>query len=302
MRQVGSRLCWTALAALSVVLLSASPALAVGTPAGTTITNQATVDYQDANGNPLQTLSNVVSTTVSQVAGVAVTPNAAQAADPGDTVPYLHTVENTGNGTDTIDVTTSSSQGWTVSLYLDDGDGVFEPGTDDLALADSDTDGTPDSGALAADTSVNIWVSVDVPAGAANGTVDTTTVTGTSSFNTSVSDSATDTTTVAAPSLSVVKSVSPSGSQPPGTTLTYTVVITNNGAAGASAVVMSDPVPANTTYVAGSITQDAAAKTDVGGDDNADWNATAANTVTVDIGTLAGSGGSTTITFQVTID
>lgn len=302
MKQVGSRNRWTLLAALGVALLSASPTLAVGTPAGTAITNQATVDYQDANGNALQALSNVVTTTVSQVAGVAVTPNGAQSADPGDTVPYLHTVENTGNGSDTIDVTAVSSQGWTVSLYLDDGDGAFEPGTDDAVLADSDADGTPDTGALANDASVDVWVSVDVPAAAANGTVDTTTVTGTSSFNSSVSDSATDTTTVAAPSLSVVKSVSPSGSQPPGTTLTYTVVVTNNGAADANAVVMSDPVPTNTTYVAGSIAQDAVGKTDVGGDDNADWNATAANTVTVDIGTLAGSGGTTTITFQVTID
>ena len=48
--------------------------------------------------------------------------------NPGDTVPYLHTVANTGNGSDTIDLTASSSQGWTVPLYVDDGDGVFEPG------------------------------------------------------------------------------------------------------------------------------------------------------------------------------
>ena len=83
----------------------------MGTTAGTPITNQATVDYEDANGNPLQALSNIVSTTVSQVAGVSVTPDNSQTADPGDSVPYLHVVENTGNGPDTIDVTASTSTG-----------------------------------------------------------------------------------------------------------------------------------------------------------------------------------------------
>jgi uncharacterized repeat protein (TIGR01451 family) len=283
------------------VVLGTSQALALGTPAGTNITNQATVDYEDANGNPLQALSNVVTTTVSQIGGVDVSPNNASSANPGDTVPYLHTVTNSGNGGDTIDLTTSSSQGWTVNLYVDDGDGVFEPGTDDLPPTDSDADTTPDTGALAADGTIDIWAAVDVPAGAANGAVDTTTVTGTSSFDTNVSDSATDTTTINAPNLSVVKSVSPAGNQPPGTTLTYSIVVTNNGAATANLVVLTDPIPANTTYVVGSIVQDLINRTDAGGDDNADYNVTNANTVTVDIGSLA-STASTTITFQVTIN
>ncbi len=301
MRQAFSRIFRTALVALGIGMLAASPALALGTPAGTTITNQATVDYQDANGNPLQALSNIVSTTVSQVAGVSVTPDNSLTADPGDTVPYLHVVENTGNGPDTIDVTASSSQGWTTTLYADDGDGVFEPGVDDLALPDTDTDGTPDTGVLANDTSTQIWVAVDVPAGTIDGTVDTTTVTGTSSFNTGVQDTATDTTTVTSPDLGVTKSVAPAGAQPPGTTLTYTIVVANNGATDAVSVVLTDPVPANTTYVAGSITEDGNPRTDVGGDDSADYNVTNPNTVTVDIGTLAAAA-STTITFQVTIN
>lgn len=292
---------WLGAAVTAVVLLASSQAFALGTPAGTPITNQATVDYEDANGNPLQTLSNIVTTTVSQVGAVDVSPNNATSASPGDTVPYLHTVTNNGNGGDTIDLTASSSQGWTVTLYVDDGDGVFEPGTDDLPATDSDADTTPDTGALAADGTLDIWAAVDVPAGAANGTVDTTTVTGTSSFDTNVSGSATDTTTITAPTLSVVKSVSPAGNQPPGTTLTYSIVVTNNGAATANLVVLTDPIPANTTYVGGSITQDTVAKTDAGGDDNADHNVTNPNTVTVDIGSLAASA-STTITFQVTIN
>ncbi|ANM29588.1 hypothetical protein ABI59_08360 [Acidobacteria bacterium Mor1] len=281
-------------AAIAALVLLATPALALGTPEGTPISNTATVNYEDDNGNPLSATSNTVTTIVAQVAAVDVDPDNASSADPGDTVTYLHTVTNNGNGDDTIDLAAVSSQGWTVTIYLDDGDGVFEGGADDTVASDT--------GLLSADGSVDIWIEVVVPAGTADGTVDTTTVTGTSQFDSGVSESATDTTTVDSPDISVVKSVSPTGDQPPGTTLTYTMVVTNNGNAAASAVVLTDAVPANTTYVAGSITQDAGSLTDGGGDDNGDFGATTAGTVTVTIGTLAASGGSTTITFQVTID
>jgi uncharacterized repeat protein (TIGR01451 family) len=131
--------------------------------------------------------------------------------------------------------------------------------------------------------------------------VDVVTVTGTSSFNAAVSDPATDTTTVAAPALAVVKGVAPAGSQPPGTQLTYTMVVTNGGSGSASNVALTDPVPTNTSYVAGSIRQDAAGRTDVSDGDNADYNVTNPGKVTVQIGSL-GSGASTTIEFRVTID
>ena len=98
-----------------------------------------------------------------------------------------------------------------------------------------------------------------------------------------------------------MKSVLPAGPQSPGTILTYTMVVTNSGTGAASGVVLTDPEPANTTYVANSITQDAASRTDGTGDDNADFGGTTAGAVTVDIGTLA-AGASTTITFQVSID
>ncbi len=79
------------------------------------------------------------------------------------------------------------------------------------------------------------------------------------------------------------------------------MVVTNGGTGTATNVVLSDAIPTNTTYVAGSITQDAAAKTDIVDGDNADHNGTTAGAVTVTIGSLASSA-STTITFQVTIN
>ncbi len=282
-----------AVAALALVAGATGLAFAAGTPAGTVISNQATVTFTDVNGNPLTQLSNVVTTTVSQVAAVTVAPDGASNADPGDVVVYAHTVTNNGNGDDTFDLSAASSQGWTVAIYADAGTiGVYEPGID---LPISDT------GTLTADATIAILVTVTVPAGTTNGTVDTTTVTATSQFNAGVSDSATDTTTIDAPALSVLKSVSPTGDQPPGTVLTYTIVITNGGSGAANSVVMRDPIPANTAYVASSIVQDGTPKGDGTGDgDNADYNGTNPGEVTVNIGTLA-AGASTTVSFQVQI-
>ncbi len=282
-----------------LVVVWASVAQAVGTPAGTVITNTVTVTYEDSGANPFSTNASV-STTVSQVAAVQAAADNAGGAVAGQTVYYPHTITNLGNGTDNFDVTTSSSQGWTVTLYEDvNNNGAYDAGTDVL-LDDDDLDTTPDTGNLAADDSLRIIVCIAVPGGTPDGTVDVTTVTATSDFDGS-NESATNTTTVATPSISVTKTVSPAGNQPPGTTLTYTIVVTNTGTGTASNVLLTDPVPANTTYVGGTITQDAAARTDIADGDNADWNDTTANTVTVSIGTLAGAA-STTIEFQVTID
>lgn len=287
--------------AVAALLIWTTAAVAVGTPAGTTIQNQATVTYEDANANTLTELSNIVQTTVSQVAGVLINPDNSGTGDPGDILYYAHTVTNTGNGDDTIDLSAASSQGWTVTFYQDvDGDGLYNSAVD-VPLADSDGDGTPDTGVLAGDGTYQVLVAVEIPAGTADGTVDTTTVTATSTFDVTVSDSAVDTTNAQSPALTVTKSVAPAGDQPPGTTLTYTIVVSNGGSTGASNVVLTDPVPAFTTYVAGSIVQDGTGLTDGGGDDNGDFGVSNAGTVTVDVGALA-AGASTTISFQVTID
>jgi uncharacterized repeat protein (TIGR01451 family) len=285
---------------LLAALLCASPVLAAGTPAGASITNQATVDYTDANGNPLQTVSNVVTTIVSQVSAVTVDPDNALNATPGDTLYYAHTVTNNGNGSDTVDLTAISSNGWATALFFDaDASGTFTPG--DVALGDTDGDTIPDTGSLPFDGTYRILVSLAIPAGIANTVTDTITVTGTSSLAPFASDTAIDTTTVNAPDLAVVKSVLPAGPQPPTTVLTYTIVVTNNGQGDAVAVVVTDPIPVFTTYVAGSLTLNGGGLTDAGLDDAGDFNVTAGGAITVTIGTIA-PGGSATVVFQVTID
>jgi len=298
------RLPFLATALLVAGLFSILPAMAGGTIPGTVITNQATVDFTDANGNALQVLSNVVSTTVSQVGGVLVDPDNSNNAVPGDVVYYAHRVTNTSNAPDTINLTTVSSQGWAVQIYADvNGDGLFDGG--DVLLGDSDGDGNPDPGVLGVDSFFDILIEVTVPGNTVDGTVDTTTVTGTSLFDPAVSESAIDTTTIQAPSLSVVKSVAPSGNQPPGTTLTYTVLMTNNGTGPASAVVVNDPIPANTTFVPGSA---AGAGTTIeyshdGGLTYDSSNAAPVTHIRWTLGAaLASGGGSATVSFQVTID
>ena len=299
----------TCLAVLALAMtVLAVPSWAVGTRAGTNITNTARVDFRDVNGNALFQLSNTVSTTVSQVASVIVDPNNGPITmNPGDVYYFPHIVTNAGNFDDYINLTAVSAGGWPVAIYRDvNGDGVYQPGLD-IPLLDSpgDADAIPDSGLLSdsgVGSSMRILVAVTVPAGTADGTGDVTTVTGTSVFDPTKLDTATDTINVTSPNVAVVKSVAPVGPQPPGTVLTYTIVVTNNGTAAANTVVLTDPIPANTTYQAGTITYNAAARTDGADGDNADYNVTNLGQITATIGALAASGGTATVTFQVKIN
>jgi uncharacterized repeat protein (TIGR01451 family) len=219
-------------------------------------------------------------------------------------------VVNDANDTDTIEVSGSSSNGWTpIDFYLDvNGNGVYDSGTD-TALTNTNGSGGVDTGALPDSVSnpgnndVDILACLTVPAATTNGTTDDLTVNVESAADSNETGQAVDTTTVSAPALTVSKAVSPTGNQPPGTTLTYTITISNAAGSGqANNVVLTDPIPTNTTYVGSSITQDAAARGDGTADgDNADHNVTTAGAVTVTVGNMAG-GTSTTITFQVTID
>ncbi|HWQ33839.1 MAG TPA: hypothetical protein VNQ79_13395, partial [Blastocatellia bacterium] len=54
------------------------------------------------------------------------------------------------------------------------------------------------------------------------------------------------------PQLSLSKSVSPAGSQIPGTDLTYTITFTNTGGAAARSLIISDQIPASTDFKTGS--------------------------------------------------
>jgi hypothetical protein len=107
------------------------------TAGGTTISNQATATYSDGTNN-YSTLSNTVTVTVSNVSGLAITPDAGSnpTVVAGQTgVLYNFTVSNTGNFTDQVRFLAS---GGSVR--------VAGPGTITRAVIDVDSSGTISAG------------------------------------------------------------------------------------------------------------------------------------------------------------
>jgi len=137
---------------------------------------------------------------------------------------------------------------------------------------------------------------------------------------TPVTPPVTTTTTVQGANLTITKEVSSdggvtfaaTGTGAPLSTLTYRITISNGGAGAASAVVVTDPMPAYTTYtagsaksstVAGALFADVAnvALTDaVDAVDGYDFGVTAANQATLSVPTVA-AGATVVLFYQVTI-
>jgi uncharacterized repeat protein (TIGR01451 family) len=88
----------------------------------------------------------------------------------------------------------------------------------------------------------------------------------------------------------------------PGATLRYTIVVTNNGAANATSVALTDTIPASTTYAAGSMTLNAAVLTDGSDADAGNTTGAPVSSISVNAGTVNASGGTATVTFQVTVN
>jgi len=120
-------------------------------------------------------------------------------------------------------------------------------------------------------------------------------------------NSATGVYSVNAPALSFVKSAVITdllgGSTPSdGATITYTLVVSVSGSGTADNVIITDAIPANTTYVSNSLTLNAGALSDGADADAGDFNISNANNITVDLGNLTNASGNQTITFSVTIN
>lgn len=269
---------------------------------GTNITNIATATYGllDNGLRPYTESTNGAHATVATLPGVDLYSDGTGTGDPGDQMVYAFTVKNTGNAADTFDLTYTSSAGWTWVIWKDvDGNGI--PGTDgDVVVTDT--------GALNALATANFLAVATIPAGSSDGATDTAVVTGTSRIDTGVSDTATFTTTVTAPVLTITKTVSPTGNQPPGTELTYQATVTNVGTGVATSVVISDIVPQYTTYVAGSIKTGATAgslvaRTDASDGDGGRYDAGTDVVTAGGAGVLSlGAGGTWVLEFKVTID
>lgn len=142
---------------LALTVFAGSSAIAEGTPAGTIINCWSTANYANGQGVPQPpVVSNVVSVTVAQKAGVSVSPPSTTLSSPaGQTVVFPAEIHNTGNGTDSVSVTSSAASGWTTTMYVDDnGDGIKEQ---------NETTVVPASMSLPPDSVLKLLVCVQIP-------------------------------------------------------------------------------------------------------------------------------------------
>jgi len=338
--------------------LAAGQALAAGTPAGTTITNNATANFS-VGGTPAAPITSTVTITVDELISVRVTPpaSATSVTSPDTNEALAFVVTNVGNGQESFTLApgyivtgdnfdpTAGSVG---TLFLDvNADGQYTSGTD-TAITGPLT--------LNADQSARVLVVANIPGGQVDGSQGRATLTATSttpgaagaapgtvlagqgtggvdamvgvgpggSTDSGSDDIGTGTYQVTSGLVTLAKTllsvtdpfgntcpVTGGNQSPclvPGATLEYriTVTVTSAASAVAQSLVITDNVPANTTYAAGSIRVNGAARTDAADADNASCagcgNAT--GTLTANLGNVTGTAGGavTTIDYRVRIN
>jgi len=261
----------------------------------TKISNIVTLNYENENGDPQpEETSDPSVIDVGQYADIEMNvENSSFDVTPGDDLVVPIEITNTGNGPDTYDGSYSSNYlDW--NFYCDnDGDGLLDTNIDTLCV-DSDGDGQPDTGEVQPGETVQILAVTNIPENSNDLSEDSLTFTATSSQDSNISEDGIIKTTVHSPSISVEKSVSPSGENPPGTELTYTVIVTNNGSGLAKNVKIYDKIPTDTTYVNSSV--------EIDGVSQSDNVVKSGNEIIISIEQLGSNGGNVKVTFKVTID
>ena len=324
---------------LLLLLAVALPVQAANTPSGAVISSAATVNYAIAGMNQ-PAITSLTSFPVDSKVDVLVTRTADAAVLPGSTGQVLaFTITNLGNtsqryrlsalprATDNFDmnnVRIFRDNGGTPGL-LDGGDTLY---IDSASFGDVVSGGTvtvliasdaPVS-QVNAETAVYDLVAETIDAGSTSLTVQTAggdtggiDVLFADGAGSHASDlgrdgkhSAFGTYTVSDVTVAVNKNVSVvdqfGGSQPvPGAVLRYTITVTVVGSNAANGIVITDPVPADTTYAPGSLRLNGALLSD-GADADAGEVAGAPSTVTVRLGNLTAASPMQTIIFDVRIN
>lgn len=321
-------------------------AQAAMTPAGTDINNTATVQYTDPDSNPHTDSSNTNTFKVAEILDVTVASNDAaplSVLTPEANKVLSFTVTNTGNGNEVYALTASNALSGdqfdpaNVRIYIDtNGDGLLDGG--DVLLNPGVNDPS-----LAPGASVKVLLVSDIPAGLANGdlgnvrlsaeskttqstpvmpdpvgavfagqgdggvdaVVGTTQAVGEATQGYLVRDYSLVMTKTHA--LTFPGNPALNGKAVPGATITYTLTLTATGGGTFTNIMISDNIPAHTTYKAGSLTLNGNPITD---GQNGDAGYVQGGVVRVfpnGSDSVANSGSvtapsSNVVTFQVTID
>ncbi|MFC7537868.1 hypothetical protein ACFQPG_10905 [Sphingomonas sp. GCM10030256] len=320
---------WCSLSMAFAAVGYAAPAVAAGTPAGTTITNTAKATFDlpgggsaDINSNPVNILvDELLDVSVASLNGgtVTVTPSASNQV-------LMFQVTNAGNGSERFRLIARDTLAGddfdptTTSIVLDsNGNSIYDPGTDTVYTAGSNDP------VLAQDASVTVFVLSSIPATVTDGQqgrveLQAIAVTGSGTAGTIFADqgqgggdAVVGATTaqglgsglyaVSAASVSFVKSASvldPFGgtSQVPGAVITYSLTATVNGSGNLKNLVISDSVPTGTVYEPNSLTLSGAALTDAADGDSGEIGASG---IAVRLGDVAG-GNVRTVTFKVKVN
>jgi len=270
-----------------------------GASVGATFNNAMNVTYT-VGGNTFTSSSNNRSVTVGVTYGVSISPSSyATAKEPDDSIKYYFTLKNTGNHKDVLEMSFSSSRSLTWKFYKDvNNNGIYD--VNDTQLANTNGLAGVDADSVQFSDSVHVIAIVVVPAAVSDQATDVTTFTVTSAGDYSNKfQSSIATTTFEVPVVVVTKSVLPSGNQPPGQTMTYTINYVNNGHGKAYNFKIIDGAPDSTAYVPGTVKLNNVLKTDASDADEV----TVANgkNITVNVGTLNASA-SGTVEFKITIN
>jgi uncharacterized repeat protein (TIGR01451 family) len=324
---------WLAVAGLAVVGAPLA-SHAAGTPAGTSIQNTAQVSYT-LGSSTVTASSNTSSVTVAEILDAVMTIAAptVQVSAGATTEELVFTLTNTGNGTEAFDLTALSA-----GVVGDDFDPTLATpaiyfdtdNSGDFSAADVAYSAGANDPVLAADASVRLIVVNDIPSAAVNGNRGRSQLTAAAASGSSdvpgtsfglVGDGGVEAVAgttggdavlfgeylVADVLLSAVKSQTIvdqfAGARPlPGARINYQIVVTAGGSGTATATGFNDLIPANTTYVAGSLELNGAALSDTADADAGTFVSAPAPQVRVTLGDLSGASGPQTIEFAVTIN
>lgn len=206
-----------------------------------------TVRIRDADGQEFGVTVNWIRVTVTYQMpyDVGVTPattTASRLPSNGTNYPVAFTVTNQGSSSDSYDLLTIKTPGTAITVVSITGSGVTQGANPDSArLAD-----------VAAGNSSVVTVTYSV-ANVATGSTDTLVFTARSVASPTTADTGRLTVTVIKPNMLTAKTVSPSGTPLPGTDLTYTITITNNGSADVVNGTITDTLAAQVDFKVGSV-------------------------------------------------